>query len=313
MPRNGGIKGPQRYANNVSSVGIWGLKEQQKAQGAGNWRSFAPPPPPPPPPFSATGGTITTNGSFTIHSFTSPGTFSVTGGPKAMHILVVAGGAGGGDGNGGFGGGGAGGLVYIPSAVPAGSVGPGTYPVTVGGGGGPTGSGSDSILSTLPSGTVTAKGGGSSNGSTGLAGGSSGGCDGDGGTNQAATQPTQPGPSGTYGYGNAGGQPGGGSPGGGGSYRAGGGGGAGGAGQPGASTGNGGAGLGPPILGSWIPTSLGVSGYFSKGGQGGVRTAKGTPGGGSNTGGGGGGGNENSGVTNSDPGSSGIVVIGYLT
>ena len=62
-----------------------------------------------------------------------------------------------------------------------------------------------------------------------------------------------------------------------------------------------------------MPTSLGVSGYFSKGGQGGVRNTSGTPGGGSNTGGGGGGGYENAGTQNSDSGSSGIVVIGYVT
>ena len=305
MAKNGGIKGPQKFANSASSIGIWGLKDQQQAKGAGNWLSGASAPT-----FSASGGTITTNGAYTVHSFTSPGTFTVTG-TKNFNILVVAGGGGGGQGNGGFGGGGAGGLVYIPSTVPSSSVSTGSYPVTVGGGGAATASGSDSILSTLPAGTITAKGGGSGDASTGLAGGSSGGCDGDGGTNQAATQPSQAGISGTYGYGNAGGQPGGSSPSGGGSYRGGGGGGAGGTGTAGTTNGAGGIGIGPPTFGSWMPTSLGVSGYFSVGGQGGVRSALGTPGGGNNTGGGGGGGWEPG--TGSSAGSSGIVVISYLT
>jgi hypothetical protein len=60
-----------------------------------------------------------------------------------------------------------------------------------------------------------------------------------------------------------------------------------------------------------MPTSLGVSGYFSVGGQGGVRSATGTPGGGNNTGGGGGGGYEPG--PSSSSGSSGTVIIGYLT
>lgn len=311
MPRNGSFLGPRRLPTSNSAVGIWSLKDQQKADANGTWPGVAVPPPPPPT-FSATGGTITTFGSYTLHSFTSPGTFTVTGGPKAMNIIVVAGGGGGGTGNGGFGGGGAGGLIYIPSASPVGAIGAGTYPVTVGGGGGPGSSGSDTTIGAPLS--LTAKGGGSSTGSNGLSGGSAGGCDGDGGTNDPATQPTQAGNSGTFGYGNIGGQPGGGSPSGGGSYRAGGGGGAGGAGQPGAQTGAGGAGLGPTIgAGTWYPTTFGQSGVFAKGGQGGVRTAVGTPGGPANSGGGGGGGNENAGVQNSDSGSSGIVLIGYLT
>ena len=48
------------------------------------------------PPWTATGGTITTSGIYTIHTFTSTGTFVVTGGgSKTVEQLVVAGGGGG--------------------------------------------------------------------------------------------------------------------------------------------------------------------------------------------------------------------------
>lgn len=67
---------------------------------------------------SVTGGTITTSGNYTIHTFTSNGTLNVSGTINA-EILIVAGGGGGGRSNtGGFagaGGGGAGGLIYISS------------------------------------------------------------------------------------------------------------------------------------------------------------------------------------------------------
>ena len=43
----------------------------------------------------ATGGTITTNGSYTIHTFTTSGTFTVLSSALACDILVVAGGCGG--------------------------------------------------------------------------------------------------------------------------------------------------------------------------------------------------------------------------
>ena len=46
-------------------------------------------------PFSATGGTITTYNGNTIHTFTAPGTFTVTSGTDLVEYLVV-GGAGGG-------------------------------------------------------------------------------------------------------------------------------------------------------------------------------------------------------------------------
>ena len=58
-------------------------------------------------PFSASGGTMTTIGSDTIHTFTSSGTFTVSGSRADMtaDFLVIAGGASGSS----YGGGGAGG------------------------------------------------------------------------------------------------------------------------------------------------------------------------------------------------------------
>ena len=128
---------------------------------------------------TATGGTETTSGNFKIHSFTGPGTFSVTcagnpAGSNTVDYVVVAGGGGGGGSHGA--GGGAGGYReaignapdYTASplasstalAVPAQN-----YPITVGGGGttgfpGPAGygkgtSGANSVFS-----TITAAGGG---------------------------------------------------------------------------------------------------------------------------------------------------------
>ena len=69
---------------------------------------------------TATGGTITTNGSYLIHTFTSDGTFTVSGGSLVCDVLVVAGGGGGGSsqaGTGGAGGGGAGGLIYVSATL----------------------------------------------------------------------------------------------------------------------------------------------------------------------------------------------------
>ena len=53
----------------------------------------------------ASGGTITTSGAYTIHSFTSSGTFTVNSAPDdaVVDYLIIAGGGGGG-GRGGGGG-----------------------------------------------------------------------------------------------------------------------------------------------------------------------------------------------------------------
>ena len=46
-----------------------------------------------PPPFiTATGGTITTDGNYKVHTFNSSGTFEVTSGSGNVQYLVVAGG-----------------------------------------------------------------------------------------------------------------------------------------------------------------------------------------------------------------------------
>ena len=123
----------------------------------------------------ATGGTITTSGDFKIHTFTGPGTFTVSqvgncvGGPGTVDYLTIAGGGSGGN-YGARGGGGAGGyressgaasgcytvspLGACVSALPVAVQG---YPITVGGGGTVTpnqtlgGKGSNSIFSTITS------------------------------------------------------------------------------------------------------------------------------------------------------------------
>lgn len=76
--------------------------------------------------FSATGGTVTTSGSYTIHTFTSSGTFTTSGASRDVEYLVVAGGGNGGDSRGG-GGGGGGLLTGTYSSIPIGA-----YSVTVG-------------------------------------------------------------------------------------------------------------------------------------------------------------------------------------
>ena len=126
---------------------------------------------------SATGGTITTSGNFKIHTFTGDGNFVVasvgnckTPAPERdkINTLVIAGGGGSGyaaDGCSPAGAGGAGGYRFN-SAIPV-SASPGTYPVTVGGGGsgGTPGdpalgsSGSNSVF-----GTITSAGGGGGGG-----------------------------------------------------------------------------------------------------------------------------------------------------
>jgi hypothetical protein len=166
---------------------------------------------------AATGGTITTCGDFKIHSFTGPGTFTVTcagnsGGSNKADVLIVAGG-GGGAGN-LAGGGGGGGLVLIASTNNS-ALSATAYPISIGGGGAPGGTNSNGGAGTNSTGfslTAVGGGGGTTAGGTptaGAPGGSGGGAAGGNspviGLGGAATQPTQPGNSGTYGFGNAGG------------------------------------------------------------------------------------------------------------
>ena len=148
----------------------------------------------------AIGGTITTDGSYWYHKFTSSGLLTPQESIDSAEVLVVAGGGGGAyEGNGSSGAGGAGGLLGFTSQ----SLLTTSYSVTVGGGGssgashGSNGTnGSDSQFGSL----TLVKGGGAANfraaGSTGGSGG--GGADGSNGSSQA-------GGSGTSGQGNTGG------------------------------------------------------------------------------------------------------------
>ena len=85
--------------------------------------------------WAASGGSVTSSGGYTIHTFTGSGTFTVTGGgSKSIDVLVVAGGAGGSGYYGGsYGianGGGAGGLSAFTTSVAASS-----NTITIGAGG----------------------------------------------------------------------------------------------------------------------------------------------------------------------------------
>ena len=173
---------------------------------------------------TATGGTITTVcTNFKVHTFTGPGTFTVTcagnsEGSNTVDYLVVAGGAGGAGSQPSYtagGGGGAGGyresggtasgcytvspLGSSPSSVAALPVTAQGYPITVGSGGaggagyGPAGSdGNNSIFS-----TITSEGGGGggiypgTNGRPGGSGGGGGGFDGTAG-GSGNTPPVSP-------------------------------------------------------------------------------------------------------------------------
>jgi len=296
----------------------------------------------------ATGGTITTSGDYKIHTFTGPGTFTVTcagtpTGSNSVEYLVVAGGGGGGKATGG--GGGAGGFRQnYPSPTTAGlPVTATSYPITVGGGGngglipaspGAATSGNPSIFS-----TITSAGGGFALGDgTSGSGGSGGGASYNspsvvsvGGTGN--TPPVSP-PQGNNGGGGFNGP----------SGSAGGGGGASAAGGNAPNcrnSGPGGAGTATLISGSSVtyagggggglyvpPGTPGTSGNGGVGGGGGgssppsaTNGTGGSPGGqsgtgpkggdgGTNTGGGGGGGAGNP-ATDGGNGGSGIVVIRY--
>jgi hypothetical protein len=106
------------------------------------------------------GGTISTHGGNTIHTFTSSGTFDCTGtGSKAVEFLLVAGGGGA---TGGGGGGGGGVLAGTTTAAAS------THGITVGAGGnnsvGHGGNGGDSIAFGF---TAVGGGGGGANGGSG--------------------------------------------------------------------------------------------------------------------------------------------------
>ena len=294
---------------------------------------------------AATGGTVTCSGNFKIHTFTSPGTFTVcsVGNPAGLNsvdYMVVAGGGGGGGGSDRGGGGGAGGWrassgtasgcytagpAPLTSPVSSLAVSAQGYPITVGGGGAgqpsgtpatPGDSGSNSVFSSITSAgggggaKVDTNGGSGGSGGGGGSGGSAIGCGGSG--NTPSTTPAQ----GTNG-GNGIGAPGG--------YSGGGGGGATAVGQNASSPKGGDGGAGSTSCISASPTAY-AGGGGSGGGTGGQPGGAGGTGGGgaganpsgtavagtTNTGGGGGGGAPTpSASTGSAAGGSGIVIIRY--
>tara|TARA_S200000501_G_scaffold79062_1_gene70831 strand:- start:358 stop:2028 length:1671 start_codon:yes stop_codon:yes gene_type:complete len=268
---------------------------------------------------TVSGGTVTTSGGYTIHTFTSSGTLTVAGQAKnGVDYLLVAGGGGGGDTR--AGGGGAGGMTATTGA----SIPVGTYTITVGAGGaGGTSSsdGTDGGSSSFGSiSSVVGGGGGGGQQRVGRSGGSGG-----GGSDSRA------GGAGTSGQGNNGG----------GSSGSSGGGGGGGKGSVGNngdtdssnnfvdnnSGGNGGNGASNSYSGSNVsyaggggggsrddgPYGAGVHG----GGNGGRNNSNVAQSGTTNLGGGGGGGarlHGSAGSTyNGAAGGSGIVIIRYLT
>ena len=281
----------------------------------------------------AYGGTITTDSTYTYHTFTSSGLFTPLATITA-DILVVAGGGGGG-GNDGGGGGGAGGLRSTVTATGGGgslesslTLSPSTsYTITVGSGGaagvGYGVRGTNGVNSSIIGGSISITslggGGGGSYNNNGLTGGSGGG---------GAMFAGLTGGSGTSNQGYAGGN------GGNNAAATSAGGGGGGAGSIGANYssnygGNGGNGV--TITALATPTGTGVSGAYAGGGGGGggdnVYTSvggTGAAGGGnggnypnsgtnatSNTGSGGGGGAYGGG--NGGAGGSGVVIVRYLS
>jgi hypothetical protein len=270
---------------------------------------------------AATGGTIATCGNYKIHSFTGPGTFTVTNagnplGSNSVDHLIVAGGGAGGRGNSFGGGGGAGGYISSlsqPVTVVA-------YPISIGGGGsvppGPAAGGNGTDTTGF---SKTAVGGGGGGAWSGISAGN-GGSGGGGATNPTGgfgtgTQPSNP----SGGNGNPGGNQSG-------TGRMGGGGGAGATGGDGgfpSPGGNGGVGLSNSITGSPVFYAGGgggggvsttpASGLGGNGGGGAGGNTAGTKegtAGSANTGGGGGGNGCNPSFA-SGGGGSGIVIVKY--
>ena len=293
---------------------------------------------------TATGGTITTSGNCKIHTFTGPGTFTVSSlascaANNLVSHMVVAGGGAGGMGNNTGGGGGAGGYREVKSPVtgcytasplngyPSSpnriTVTATAFPITVGAGGAavsgsPTSavgnSGTNSVFSTITS--AGGGGGGAYPGVGGANGGSGGGESNGSGAGSGNTPPVTP-PQGNNG--GPGAPPG---------LAMGGGGGASAVGGAGSAAPGGPGGNGTPseISGAAVTRAGGGGGGGNNpggtpdgggsGGSGGGGTGGGTPtpgktatDGTANTGGGGGG--NGKAATDSGAGGSGIVVIRY--
>ena len=265
----------------------------------------------------ATGGTTADCGNFRTHTFTGPGTFTVssisaTPANNTVDYLVV--GAGGGGGGGRAGGGGAGGFrtsnalglpapTTSPLANPTGiTVTATAFPITVGSGGAgqPGGAGTNGGVSTFSTITSAGGGGGGQDGTSGADGGSGGGggesstrsCIGAGNTPSVSPSQGEPGGASQHAPPTGGPHPVSPAP-----YAGGGGGGAGAQGGRSDESSPAGAG-GPGGIGSFISTSFagsnGTTGpvcgtrYFA-GGGGGYGCASGNPGGTAAGGAGGGG------------------------
>ena len=118
---------------------------------------------------TVTGGTITTVGSYTVHTFTANGTLAVTGGSKTVDYFILGGGGGGGSAN--FAGGGAGqATAYTSQSLAAGS-----YAITIGGGGAVDTNGTATTLGAVRTGTAGLAGASGAGGASGngFAGGAS--------------------------------------------------------------------------------------------------------------------------------------------
>jgi len=260
---------------------------------------------------TATGGTITYDDNYTIHTFTANGTFTVNNSGEVEYLVVAGGGGGGGTNSASTSSGGSGGGAGGFRTATGFSVTAQAYSITVGGGGAGGVSladgenGGNSVFD-----TITSLGGGSG----GDAQNSTGGTGGSGGGGTAAGNGTA-GQGNDGGTGSAGGSTGGGA--GGGASAVGG--------NNSASTGGaGGVGTASSISGSSVYYSGGGGGGAGNGAPG-VGGAGGNGGGGdggnevsngeagtANTGGGGGGGGYGSQI-NGGAGGSGIVIIKYLT
>lgn len=139
-------------------TGVYSLFQQFYYRSSNNWIQQGN--------VSATGGTISTVGSYTYHTFTSPGSFALTSGNVVEVACIGAGGGGGGADVAVAGGGGGGGGGVVGTIV----LNPGTYTVSIGGGGG----GGSSAVANTGGGTAGTNGGGTG-GNAGATGGSGGG------------------------------------------------------------------------------------------------------------------------------------------
>ena len=258
--------------------------------------------------FPVTGGTVTTAGGYTYHTFTSSGTLSAPEAKSSVDILIVAGGGGGG-GRYYSGGGGAGGMLEYTGQTISGNH---TVVVGAGGAGGAHSyDGSNGGVSSVSGLSLTTAvggggGGGSPNTGFGQAGASSGGAS---GYRASGGQSNNVGAA-TSGQGSMGGN--------GGTYGGGAGGGKSAEGAAGASQNGGAGGAGK----AWLNST-----YYAGGGggaaYGGTKGAGGNGGGGAgsdggadnavagtaNTGGGGGGAQNHTGAN----GGSGVVIFRYAT